>query len=572
MRTQQFPFVILSSLLLFGAVSCEEKMIFSVSDDPGYVKDPVVGIRALDGDRWIDGDINQEERTIEFQFHTAASLDNVVCDVKLNKDWARMVSPTQTRIAANLRMDYKITVNDGVDDIAYTISASMYDQVKEVKAKLGDETIDLSLVDNTFSGSFSTAFLASEVKGVDIDLVLNKDVELVTDPNSLKNIDFSDGKGVELVVLDKAVNRKKAFTIYANPSDVAKFDGNWTEITKSWSSQYGVNFGNVRLYTTSNLMGRAGNPAYVLTIPAGYVNMKVAEKSVIGNDNIRVSAVQRSNRDFVIFLPEAGPAVWHTNGSTASSGCEYYSPLAYGPDDKGVTRVLRNDGFSGSNKAYAPAMGIKDGKVSIKPAAAVDGKLYCYSGANGADQASWDVESAFGGYFQICKDGETLISGEADKFYTLYNSEWRHFDDMTCFLTSDWGKSVPVSTYDKLYTGRIGVGCTADGALVIFVSEKYVNTHNQGQHVDNGKDGVGNDKKGLTLYELAAVMSNLGCSDAMTVEDYNWSCVVLQDGTARGKDLFWTNSRWYITHTNPNYGGMKPEGSENVNLVVACFK
>lgn len=44
MRTQQFPFVILSSLLLFGAVSCEEKMIFSVSDDPGYVKDPVVGI------------------------------------------------------------------------------------------------------------------------------------------------------------------------------------------------------------------------------------------------------------------------------------------------------------------------------------------------------------------------------------------------------------------------------------------------------------------------------------------------------------------------------------------------
>lgn len=28
MRTQQFPFVILSSLLLFGAVSCEEKMIF----------------------------------------------------------------------------------------------------------------------------------------------------------------------------------------------------------------------------------------------------------------------------------------------------------------------------------------------------------------------------------------------------------------------------------------------------------------------------------------------------------------------------------------------------------------
>lgn len=56
---------------------------------PGYVKDPVVGIRALDGDRWIEGSVNQENRTVSFEFHTAASLDNVLCDIKLNKDWAR---------------------------------------------------------------------------------------------------------------------------------------------------------------------------------------------------------------------------------------------------------------------------------------------------------------------------------------------------------------------------------------------------------------------------------------------------------------------------------------------------
>lgn len=143
---------------------------------------------------------------------------------------------------------------------------------------------------------------------------------------------------------------------------------------------------------------------------------------------------------------------------------------------------------------------------------------------------------------------------------------------MTCFLTPDWGKSVPVTEYDMLHTGRIGVGCTADGALVVLVSEKYVNTHNQGQHTDNGKNGDGGDNKGLTLYELASVMTGLGCSDAMTVEDYNWSHIVLQDGTDRGKDLFWTNNRWYITSTNANYGNIKPESSENVNLVVACFK
>lgn len=576
MRKRHFPVVFLSSLLLLGAVSCEEKMIFSFSDDPGYVEEPVVGIRALDGDKWIDGSIDQKSRTVSFEFHTVSSLDNVVCDVALNKNWAKMVSPAQTRLKANLRSGYKITVNDGVDDVTYTLSAAMFQQVKEVKATLGGETITLSSSDNTFSGSFPSAFLMSEVKGVDIDVVLNDDVQLVTNPEALKNIDFSNGNGVEFMVLDKTVDRKRTFTVYANPSDAANFDDTWTELTKSWSNQYGVTFGNVRLYKTSNLLGRSDNPAYALTIPAGYVNMKVAEKYIVGspaNDNIKVSALLRNNRDFVIFLPEAGPGVWHTDGSTSSSGLEYYSPLAYGPDDKGVTRVLRNDGFGGGKKAYAPALGIKDGKVSIKPAGAVDGQLYSYSDGLGNGQAAWDVESAFGGYFQICKDGETLISGDADRFYTLYNSEWRAYgSQMTCFLTPDWATSVPVATYDKLRTGRIGVGCTKDGALVILVSEKYVNTHNQGQHVDDGKNGGSGDNKGLTLYELASAMTALGCSDAMTVEDYNWSFVALQDGTSRGKDLFWTNSRWYITKTNANYGNMKPESSENVNLVVACFK
>ncbi len=573
MRKKQCLIIVLASLVLLGVASCEEKMVFQLADDPGYVKDPVVGIRALDGDRWIEGSVDQENRTVSFEFHTAASLDNVLCDIELNKDWARMVSPAQTRLTANLKSGFKITVNDGVDDIAYTLTASMFQQIKEVKATLGSETVSLSLSDNTYIGSFPSAYLASEVKGVNVEVVTNNDVELVTDPNALKNLDFSEGNGVEFVILDKTVGKKKSFTVYATPSDVAKFDEGWTEVTKKWSTQYGVNFGNVRLYQTSNLMGRSGNPAYALTIPAGHVNMKVAEKSVVGNDNIRISAVQRNNRDFVFFLPEAGPAVWHTDGSSSTGNLEYYSPLAYGPDDKGVTRVLRNDGFGGKNKAYAPAMGIKDGKVSIKPAGAVDGQLYSYTDALGNGQEAWAVESAFGGYFQICRNGETLISGDAEKFYTVYDSEWRKFGaQMTCFLTPDWGKSVPVTEYDMLHTGRIGVGCTADGALVVLVSEKYVNTHNQGQHTDNGKNGDGGDNKGLTLYELASVMTSLGCSDAMTVEDYNWSHIVLQDGTDRGKDLFWTNNRWYITNTNANYGNIKPESSEHVNLVVACFK
>lgn len=51
MRKKQCLIIVLASLVLLGVTSCEEKMIFQLADDPGYVKDPVVGIRALDGDR-----------------------------------------------------------------------------------------------------------------------------------------------------------------------------------------------------------------------------------------------------------------------------------------------------------------------------------------------------------------------------------------------------------------------------------------------------------------------------------------------------------------------------------------
>lgn len=62
MRKKQCLIIVLASLVLLGVASCEEKMVFQLADDPGYVKDPVVGIRALDGDRWIEGSVDQENR------------------------------------------------------------------------------------------------------------------------------------------------------------------------------------------------------------------------------------------------------------------------------------------------------------------------------------------------------------------------------------------------------------------------------------------------------------------------------------------------------------------------------
>lgn len=552
-------------------ISCQKRYVFEIAEDPGYVTDPIVAVRAMDGDRWIQGQLDNESKTVSFEFHTASSLEKIVLDVELNKKWAEMVSPKQTKFTANVKSDYKFTVNNGVDDINYTVKSSMYRQIVQVKATLGQETVTLSSVENSFTGSFPSAFLAEDVKNVDLEVSLNEGVELVTDPDKLRGIDFSDGAGVEVTVLDKSVNRKKSFMVYATPSDVADIDGTWTEVTRSWGGEFGISFGKVRMYVTEQLNGASGNVGYLFTVPAGHVEMIAGEKNAVALSKANISSVVRKYRDYVLFIPEQGPAIWHTDGSTATSGYEYYSPLAYGPDASGVVKVLRNDGFGGSKKTYAPALGIKDGRLQMKPAGAVDGKLYCYDDAKGNGQALWDVEAAVGGQFQIVKDGVALVTGESDRMLQTYNQDWRVFPNMTVNTTPAW-KPEAIMTHDRLRTGRISIGCTADGALIILAAEKFVNTHNQGQHTDNGRNGDGKDTRGLTLYELSQVMTRLGCSDAMTVEDYNWSYVVLQDGSERGKDLFWTNSRWYMTTTDSNYKTMKPEANEDANLVVLCIK
>ncbi|MGN0189837.1 MAG: hypothetical protein ACI395_10005 [Candidatus Cryptobacteroides sp.] len=566
--TKQLSLILTAVLLICIGTGCTEKEYrFRIADDPGYVSEPVLSVRALDGNRWVDGTLDPQTKTVSFKFRLVSSLENVVLDVVLNDEWARMTSPLTTKFEANLKNGFRFTVNDGVDDVAYTVSASIFQHITKVNATYAGATIEMSLQDDAFAGSFPNAFLQSDLTGVDIDLELDEDAELVSDPSILENVDFSTGAGLRIVVNDKAVDKQKTYYVYANPSDVVKLGSSWTEVTKTWQAK-NIDFGNMRMYTCNSLCGYSGNVGYLFTVPAGRVNLKVVEKNDVGEANARMSPAVRNNRDWTLFLCFQGPGVWHIDGSEATSGFTYYSPLAYGPNKNGVTTVMRNDGFGGSNKTYAPALGLEAGKAIMYPSGTAEGKLYRYDDAKGTNPAEWTPECAFGGYFQIVKDGNNLISEEGEWYYNTYNLDWRRYGEtLTTYWSPDWGKAVPIVTHDMLRTGRIGVGCTSSGDLVILAVEKFVNTHNQGQASDSGHNGASGDTRGVTLYELAKVMSEMGCSDVMTVEDYNWSYLLLQDGSERGKDVFWTNNRF-------NFAGneMKAESSENVNMIIACFK
>ena len=546
------------SLLVVGTGCAEDEYRFRLAEDPGFVENPVVSVRALDGDRWIDGVLDNAARTVSFEFHVAPSLEEIVLDVQLNRNWAEMSSPSDTRFTANLKNGYSFSVSDGVDKVSYTVTGTIFELISSVTASLGDETVNCSQIDNTFSGTFSSAFLLSDLKDIDITLNLNEGASLVSDPSIFKDVDFSSGEGLNVVLKDLSTDRNRSYVIYANPSNVVNLGSDWTEATKTWQSRYNIEFGNMRMYITESLFGYNGNVGYLFTVPAGRVDMKVLEKNNLASGEAKMSSQVRSNRDYTLFICEQGPGVYRLDGQTSKDGLTYYSPLAYGPDKNGVTKILRNDGWSGSNKAYAPALALKDNKASMELAGTADGVLYKYSDAHGNGAEAWSPEVALGGYFPIVKDGACLISAEEDRYYNIYNE--------------DWGKCVPILTHDMMRTGRIGVGCTERGDLVILAVEKFVNTHNQGQNVDSGHNGASSDLRGLTLYELAKVMSDMGCSDVMTVEDYNWSYLLLQDGSERGKDVFWTNNRWVLDANNASFGTMKAESAENTNLVMAAFR
>jgi hypothetical protein len=124
-----------------------------------------------------------------------------------------------------------------------------------------------------------------------------------------------------------------------------------------------------------------------------------------------------------------------------------------------------------------------------------------------------------------------------------------------------------ITEHDALRICRHAVGVTSRGDLVLFSSEKYENTHNQGQGKYKGMDGAAADQYGVTLSELSYLMSDMNCSEVMTLEDAAWCSFVLQDNGDRGHDLFMVNRRW-----NYDTGARKTEDQEFVNLAIACFK
>lgn len=55
MMKKHLSFTLTAMFLLVAGTGCtEDEYRFRLAEDPGFVENPVVSVRALDGDRWIE--------------------------------------------------------------------------------------------------------------------------------------------------------------------------------------------------------------------------------------------------------------------------------------------------------------------------------------------------------------------------------------------------------------------------------------------------------------------------------------------------------------------------------------
>ena len=144
---------LLSTFLVFIFTSCGEDELKGVvlSEDPGYVKEPLVAIQAEDGTgNWINGLIDQNSRVIALDFRILDDQSAVNVKLKLADEWAKPIDPLTTDAVLDLSSGItRIKVNDGADDIEYTIFSTSTQLLRAhqfhslVFCRLGYGTINL---------------------------------------------------------------------------------------------------------------------------------------------------------------------------------------------------------------------------------------------------------------------------------------------------------------------------------------------------------------------------------------------------------------------------------------------
>ncbi|MDD2512527.1 MAG: hypothetical protein PHS71_04655 [Proteiniphilum sp.] len=562
-------YFLLSLFLVLMFISCKDDEVkVSLSDDPGYVVNPLVAIQAEDGSgNWIDGIIDQENRTIQFNFRILEDQSEVQVKLGLDEEWARPIDPNKTNALLDLSSGIsRIKVNDGADDVEYTIFSNHVELLQRVDAICHTEQVTSDFVNGAAYLRFKQN---SDFSSVILTPVLSDQVEIVsTTPSGSKdesgNLIVDLTAPLTITVKDNITDMTKEYQLSA-VNGMINVGDNWKNVTAALKSQHAgmVIPDFMQIYENNNLHGRSGNKGWLITIPAGKIDMKVSWDMSVDKGGWdmpgaahRTTAVMNANTDYALFMPGLSGQLWSPT---------FYC-LAWND-----TQLL-----SAPHIGYNPATAIKhcpgtlgittDGKAEISHAEVFDNVLYKFSNGGAdkqmADGTPWIPQTAISGYSYPLQGGAVMIGAENKTSYqTFATNEGRHTPRRNADLSghingsNPWISDRSVSVVDGVPMSRRAVGVTPDGDLVIFVSNRFSNTYNM---VKNNKVNWNTPSDGSSLREVAVALQEVGCTDAIVFGESYFAPVVIRD-SERGVPFGKTAGRydWELTGNvkNPDQEG-----------------
>ncbi|MFA7140105.1 MAG: hypothetical protein WC126_03715 [Proteiniphilum sp.] len=562
-------YFLLSLFLVLMFISCKDDEVkVSLSDDPGYVVNPLVAIQAEDGSgNWIDGIIDQENRTIQFNFRILEDQSEVQVKLGLDEEWARPIDPNKTNALLDLSSGIsRIKVNDGADDVEYTIFSNHVELLQRVDAICHTEQVTSDFVNGAAYLRFKQN---SDFSSVILTPVLSDQVEIVsTTPSGSKdesgNLIVDLTAPLTITVKDNITDMTKEYQLSA-VNGMINVGDNWKNVTAALKSQHAgmVIPDFMQIYENNNLHGRSGNKGWLITIPAGKIDMKVSWDMSVDKGGWdmpgaahRTTAVMNANTDYALFMP----------GLSGQSWSPTFYCLAWND-----TQLL-----SAPHIGYNPATAIKhcpgtlgittDGKAEISHAEVFDNVLYKFSNGGAdkqmADGTPWVPQTAISGYSYPLQGGAVMIGAENKTSYqTFATNEGRHTPRRNADLSghingsNPWISDRSVSVVDGVPMSRRAVGVTPDGDLVIFVSNRFSNTYNM---VKNNKVNWNTPSDGSSLREVAVALQEVGCTDAIVFGESYFAPVVIRD-SERGVPFGKTAGRydWELTGNvkNPDQEG-----------------
>jgi len=554
---------ILTAVVLFsGALSCSEKEIqISTTGNKGYTEKPIHSFKAMDANgEWIDAEIDDNDRNINFRFRAHTSLEEVNCVLDVDPEWGSLIFPESREFVLNLNAAQVITVNDGVDDIRYRVTGEIQEPLRKVSLTAAGETVEVSSISSRIVARFDATRSRSALEHVKVALTMEKDLVLLS-PENLDDVDLN-GKDVSIHLYDKKTRHEKVYTLSAFPgAAIATGPGNWEDVSVSWSAAHSVALpDHISIYKTTSLHGSAGRTGWAIVVDGGKVGGKLLAKADVEAGRSKVSLVLKDHPDYMVFIPYQGPGMWRTSANGENT---YISPV-----------VWRDGSFARSiTFGTRPSLGIKDGKAEIRFAYNIGDVLYSFNGPKeepkAEDGTPWDADLAAGGCFMLVQNGENLLGGEDSRTLSTYRSLWVPYPETHTFITPNWSNYQPLDTYLTQRGGRVAMGCTAEGSLVIFQTEMLVNTHAQYQWTSTADSGS-------TVNEVARELVQMGCTSAALWEENYWDIVLMQDGGAYnegnlyGAEFFHHQRRHYLDASGHTPGSLYD--SEYENLYVLMIK